>query len=99
MPERAQAGPGEYLMLMYDYVPDVLERRAPHRDEHLRLLRLLREAGRLLMAGALGDPPTGAAIVFVSSDPAEVEAFVAADPYVANGLVTGWRILPWRVAV
>jgi uncharacterized protein len=99
MGERPQPGPGSYLMLLYEYVPDVVERRAPLREEHLRLLRLLREAGRVLMAGALGDPPTGAALVFVTDDPADVEAFVAADPYVANGLVTNWRILPWRVAV
>jgi uncharacterized protein YciI len=95
----APAGAGAYLMLLYDYVPDVVERRAPHREEHLRLLRLLKDGGRLLMAGALGDPPTGAAIVFRTEDPADVEAFVAADPYVANGVVTGWRILPWRVVV
>jgi uncharacterized protein YciI len=99
MAELPHPGPGRYLMLQYEYVPDVVERRAPHREEHLRLLRLLKEAGRLLMAGALGDPPTGAAIVFVTEDPADVEAFVAADPYVANGLVTSWRILPWNVAV
>jgi uncharacterized protein YciI len=99
MAEPPHPGPGRYLMLQYEYVPDVVERRAPHREEHLRLLRLLKEAGRLLMAGALGDPPTGAAIVFVTEDPADVEAFVAADPYVANGLVTSWRILPWNVAV
>jgi uncharacterized protein YciI len=99
MAEAPQPGPGAYLMLLYEYVPDVVERRAPHREEHLRLLRLLKDAGRVLMAGALGDPPTGAALVFVTDDRADVEAFVAADPYVANGLVTNWRILPWRVAV
>jgi uncharacterized protein YciI len=95
----AQGGPRDYLMLLYEYAPDVVERRAPHREEHLRLLRLLKDAGRLVMAGALGDPPTGAAIVFVTDSPADVEAFVAADPYVAHGLVTSWRVLPWRVAV
>jgi len=99
MGDGTQPGPGEYMMLLYEYVPDVAERRAPHREEHLRLLRLLKDAGRVLMAGALGDPPTGAAIVFVTETPADVEAFVAADPYVANGLVTSWRVLRWRVAV
>ncbi|MDX6647704.1 MAG: uncharacterized protein QOK40_3431 [Miltoncostaeaceae bacterium] len=99
MGDRPQPGPGVYLMLLYEYGPDVIERRAPHREEHLRLLRLLKEAGKVLMAGALGDPPTGAALVFRTEDPADVEAFVAADPYVVNGLVTDWRILPWRVAV
>ncbi len=51
------------------------------------------------MAGAIGDPPTGAAIVFTGVGPDEVEAFADADPYVLNGLVTGRRIVPWAVAV
>jgi uncharacterized protein YciI len=28
-----------------------------------------------------------------------VEAFTKADPYVQNGLVTGWRIREWNVVV
>ena len=39
------------------------------------------------MAGALGDPPHGAAIVFGDIDPEQIEAFVRSDPYVAGGLV------------
>ena len=30
---------------------------------------------------------------------AAAEAFVAADPYVAAGLVTSWRVRPWTVVV
>lgn len=80
-------------MLFYDYVPDVLERRGPHREQHLALLR----SGGCVMAGALGDPPHGAAIVFTTSE--EAKAFAAADPYVEHGLVTAWRIEPWTLAV
>jgi uncharacterized protein len=48
------------------------------------------------MAGPLGaDPPHGAAIVF--RDQAAAEAFAQADPYVANGLVTNWRVDHWGV--
>jgi len=48
------------------------------------------------MAGPLGaDPPHGAAIVF--TDRAAAEAFAQADPYVANGLVTNWRVDSWAV--
>jgi uncharacterized protein YciI len=28
-----------------------------------------------------------------------VETFVAADPYVRNGLVTAWRVRPWTTVV
>ena len=47
------------------------------------------------MAGPLGDPPHGAAIVF--KDRAAAEAFPQSDPYVENGLVTAWRVDPWAV--
>ena len=51
------------------------------------------------MAGAFADPVDGAAFVFTVEDRARVEAFVAADPYVANGLVPSWRIREWTVVI
>jgi uncharacterized protein YciI len=86
-----------HFVLFYDYVPNVVERRAPHREAHLALYRRWREEGRLVMGGAIGDPPHGALIVFSVDDVAEVEEFVAADPYVSEGLVTARRIEPWAV--
>lgn len=85
--------------LFYDYVDDLLERRGPHREAHLAALRDEREAGRLVMAGALGDPPHGALIVFADVDRAVVEEYVQRDPYVQAGLVTAWRVEPWNVVV
>jgi hypothetical protein len=84
-------------VLFYDYVPDVLERRGAHRDAHLARLREQQRAGRVVMAGALGDPPRGAAIVFEGAEPAEIEEFARQDPYVVAGLVTGWRVEPWML--
>jgi uncharacterized protein YciI len=85
-------------LLIYEYVSEnVLERRAPHRDRHLGLIREWMADGRILMAGAVGDPPTGAVIVFDVDDPAEAERFTSLDPYVAGGLVTSWRVEPWSV--
>ena len=49
------------------------------------------------MAGALGDPPTGAAIVFRGVGPEGIEVFVNDDPYVKAGLVTSWRTELWNV--
>jgi len=90
-------GPHPHLILFYDYVPDILDLRGPHRDEHLARIREEVEAGRIVMAGALGDPPTGAAIVFAGTLAGDVEAFADGDPYVRNGLVTGRRVVPWTV--
>jgi len=90
MPERLQ-------VLRYDYVEDIAERRGPHRGDHLSLISRWSEDGRIVMAGALGDPPHSGLIVFRVEDPAQVRAFVDEDPYVANGLVTDWRVDPWNV--
>jgi uncharacterized protein YciI len=88
---------GLHRILFYDYVDDVLERRAPHREAHLDRLAAERDAGRVVMAGALGDPVHGAVIVFRGVDPEHVEAFARHDPYMEAGLVTAWRIEPWNV--
>jgi len=84
-------------ILFYDYVPDIAERRAPFREAHLGRIAAEREEGRIVLAGALGDPPRGAAIVFRDMDPEEIEAFAAGDPYVEAGLVTGHRIEVWAL--
>ncbi|WP_205699609.1 YciI family protein [Conexibacter sp. SYSU D00693] len=83
--------------LHYTYVEDVLERREPHREAHLAILRELKDAGELVMAGPVGDPPAGALIVFRS--PEAAQAFVARDPYVEAGIVTSHRIEVWTIAV
>jgi uncharacterized protein YciI len=49
------------------------------------------------MAGALGDPPRGAAFVFKGLGPEEIEDFARSDPYVEGGLVTSWHIEPWKL--
>lgn len=88
-----------HYLLFYDYVADVLERRAAFREEHLRLAREAHARGELVMAGAYAEPTDGALLVFRCDDPKVVEAFVAGDPYVKNGIVTRWRIRPWQVPV
>jgi uncharacterized protein YciI len=87
-----------HWLLTYDYVDDIAARRAPFREAHLGLVRDRHDRGLLLMAGAVGDPIEGAVFVFAADDQA-VEDFVAQDPYVKEGLVTGWRVRPWNVVV
>jgi uncharacterized protein len=90
---------GPHLLVSYDYVEDILERRGPFRDEHLARLVAGKEAGWIIAAGALGDPPTGAAIAIAGDDESQAQALIDGDPYVLNGLVTAWRIVPWSVVV
>jgi uncharacterized protein YciI len=87
------------VTLHYDYVPDVLTRRTAFRDAHLALIREWHAQGKLRSAGAYDPPTDGALFVFDVASPAEVEAYVARDPYVKNGIVTGHRIRPWNVVV
>jgi uncharacterized protein YciI len=93
------ADPVLYQVLFYDYVENVVERRAPFREAHLAVARRYKDDGKIVMAGALGKPPTGAMFVFLVDDPAEIEEFVAADPYVQNDIVTGHRVVPWTVVI
>jgi uncharacterized protein YciI len=88
-----------WWVLLYDVVPDYLERRGEYRDEHLGLATGAHERGELVLAGALADPADGAILVFRGDDASAAEAFAAADPYVRNGLVTSWRVRPWTVVV
>jgi uncharacterized protein YciI len=88
-----------YFALSYDVVPNFIERRAPFRDAHLRLVRDAHARGLVVLAGALGDPPDGGLLVFRGDAESAVEEFVRADPYVREGLVTAWQIRPWSVVV
>lgn len=82
-------------VLGYEYVEDIVERRDPHRQAHLELLSERQADGRVIMAGAVGDPPYAA--LFVFAEESDAEAFVRDDPYVEAGLVTDWRVEPWNV--
>lgn len=87
------------MLLRYEYVPDIVERRGPYRDAHLAGAQRKLDSGNLVCAGATGAPVDGALFVFKGLDAAAVEAFVKADPYVANGLVTSYKISPYAVVV
>lgn len=84
-------------LLLYTYVEDMADRRGPFRDAHLAAIRAERDAGHITLAGALGTPATGGALVWQGVTPEHIEAFTAADPYVVNGLVTAQRIERWNL--
>ena len=86
-----------HFLLLYDLDDDYLDRRAPLRPEHLGLAEAAHERGELVMAGALAEPADRAVLVFRGQDASVAEAFVAADPYVREGLVASWEVRPWTV--
>ena len=84
-------------LLLYTYVADMAQRRAPHRAAHLQRLEALRAADRLIVAGAYGDPIYGAVIGFRGLTREEVEAWSDADPYMTAGLVLERAVEPWTL--
>jgi uncharacterized protein YciI len=88
-----------HVILFYDIVDDYIERRAPLRDEHLRLARESQARGEMLMGGALADPVDGVMILFRGESTAAAEAFAQTDPYVQHGLVKSWRVRKWTTVI
>ncbi|HEX4806944.1 MAG TPA: YciI family protein [Conexibacter sp.] len=82
-------------LLVYEYVENMSERRAPHREAHLELIRRYQADGRLAIAGGVGVPVSGGLLAFREAD--DAEAFAAEDPYRAAGLVVSARVEPWAV--
>lgn len=88
-----------HYLLLYDYVPDIVERRGPHRAAHLAHARAAVDRGELVLGGALANPVDGAVLLFRGDSPDRIEAFAQTDPYVLNGLVTRWRVREWTTVV
>ena len=89
----------KHFALLYDVVANFVERRMPFREAHLQRVRDANARGQLLLAGALGDPPDGALLVFRGDTADVAEDFARTDPYVIEGLVPAWRVRPWNVVV
>lgn len=85
-----------YYLLFYDVVENFVDRRTPYREDHLKLAREAHGRDELVMAGSFGEPVDGAVLVFRCSDPSTVERFAQDDPYVREGLATGWRVRKWH---
>lgn len=88
-----------HFLLIYEFVPDYLQRRGEFRAAHLQLAWQAAERGELLLGGAVGEPIEGGILLFRGDGPAAAEAFARADPYVQHGLVTRWRVAPWKTVV
>lgn len=88
-----------HFVLIYKVADDYLERRGHYRDAHLKLGWEAAERGELVLGGAVGDPIDRAHLVFNVDSSAVVEAFAKADPYVKNGLIKDYQILPWHTVI
>lgn len=86
-----------HFLLTYELAHDYLERRGAFRDRHLTIAWEAVDQGTLLLGGAVGDPVESALLVFTSAEAAR--DFAEADPYVHEGLVRSWRVVPWTTVI
>ncbi len=85
-------------VLLYETADDVAEKAPVHFPAHSERLQAFHARGVLLMVGAFEDPQTqGSMAIFTSREAAE--EFVADDPFVLKGVVTGWEIRRWDEAL
>lgn len=88
-----------HYLLLYDVEDDYLEKRGPHRAEHLALAREAFNRGELVLGGALADPADSVVIVFRGPGPEAAESFAKNDPYVKQGVVRSWRVRKWTTVI
>ena len=90
----------KHYLLFYDYVPDYLERRTPHRAAHFDHARAAEARGELTLAGACTDEgrPIGV-LVFKTADRSVVEAFAREDPYTKAGVTERWHVREWTTVL
>jgi uncharacterized protein YciI len=86
----------KHFLLIYDYVPDYMERRTAIRPAHFTHARAYEARGELVLAGACTDegPPIGV-LVFKADSRSRVEDFARRDPYTTEGIVERWQVREW----
>ena len=84
------------IVSFYEMAPDALSKLKEHYPAHRARLDEFHSRGVLLAAGPLGNPPEGAMGIFTTREAAE--EFIEGDPFVANGLVSTWRLAEWNAA-
>lgn len=94
-----------FYALIGEDAPGSLEARMAARPEHLARLEALRDEGRLLLAGpmpAIDSPDPGPAgfagslVVAEFSSQTEAESWLAADPYVTQGVFARTSVRPFK---
>jgi uncharacterized protein YciI len=82
-------------VLLYEATKDFMSKVPQNIAAHRALWQKFHGEGTLMMVGPFMDPPAGGAMgIFTTREAAE--AFVAADPFVASGIVARHSIREWN---
>lgn len=84
--------------MTYQYVPDMVERRAPFREAHRARLRQANADGFLVVGGSYDRPADGALLIVRARDQAEAYAWAAQDPYHQGGLIVSVSVRDFNLA-
>jgi uncharacterized protein YciI len=83
------------FVLLYESADDVAAKAPRHFPAHLARIKEFQSRGEILMVGTFADPQAqGAMSVFPTRE--SVEAFVADDPFLINGVVKNYEIREWN---
>ena len=82
------------FVLWGTYCADALEKRAPHREEHLSRLKSLKQEGILVTLGPT-EGSTHVFGIFEAETLSVVQQLVAADVYWKEGIWTAVDVYPW----
>jgi len=86
----------KYYVLLYEYVPNMAEKRVPHLNNHKEYVGQFLKNGKLKIRGPYADS-SGALLIFEVESASEVDEFYTGDPYYKAGLVVDTKIKEWSV--
>ena len=102
MPETNTPESNWYAVIARDGTdPEALARRLAVRETHLALARQMKAEGKIIQAGALlgsGGRMTGSLLVVSFASRAELDDWLATDPYVTGGVWRQIEVHPFRPA-
>jgi len=82
-------------VVLYQSADDVASKAPAHFPAHRARIDDFARRGTLVMVGAFGQPQEeGSMAIFTTREAAE--EFVRDDPFVLNGVVSGWQIREWH---
>ncbi|MGH8046661.1 MAG: YciI family protein [Chthoniobacterales bacterium] len=89
-----------HYLLFYEKAPDFAALQAPLQAAHRDHVMSAADSGALVLAGSLGNPDDGAALLLFEADStATAETFAKTDPYVTGGVVSRWTVRSWDLVV
>jgi len=91
-----------YLIIGRDGTDEnALERRMSHRSDHLAGAKALKEGGHFILGGAMlteDGQMKGSALVVSFEDPADLNAWLDQEPYIAGKVWASYEVFPFKIA-